>query len=228
MLDGLLILQEIDIEIDKLNKQLSEIPEKLKKSDLLMQIGHIEMNKKDFQTRLKKVNLSQDKIEEELKLLVEKIEKENSTLYSGNIGNPKELANLQSELLILANKKEKIENEMLSVMEQASDIEKMIDEYEKREEASSLRAEALDELINDKEMKIKEQLEILAKKRSNQARDVNTILLKEYEELRAKNEGVAITTLVDGACHACIEKRFNAKADVWKFLSTRVHNPKES
>ena len=203
MLNKLLALQSTDLEIDKLAKQNKILPERQKKADLLAELERQESKKKQFEQKLKVSQLEQDKAEGEVKMLETKISKETERLYSGKVTNPKELSSIQQEIQALSTKKEDLETKLLAVMEEVSDEEKMKAHFDSKIVTLSKEIAILENSIKNKSERINKELSTLKIQRNNQAATVDKDLIKEYENIRSRHQGIGIVKLVDGVCQAC-------------------------
>jgi len=124
-------------------------------------------------------------------------------LYSGAVTNPKELESMEKEIEVLGRQKDKLENEILELMDLAE---------ERRAAAQAAKAE-LDRL--EQELfayleKLKEQDAILTSRikdltleRERLLPSVDPVLLRRYESLKPRFGGVVVARIDGGQCSAC-------------------------
>ncbi|NJN80522.1 MAG: hypothetical protein HC797_08650 [Anaerolineales bacterium] len=132
-----------------------------------------------------------------------KIEHAESSLYGGNVKNPKELQDLQMDVASLKKHLVTLEERELEAMVKS---ETASSDYEKaKTELELLQAKRGNEhkkLFEEKESLTK-QLESLADEREASLAPIDTSLLQSYEELRKQKRGVAISEIEDNACASC-------------------------
>lgn len=149
-----------------------------------------------WHTRLRALDL-------EIRSIGAKRAKFDADLYSGRIGNPKELASIQDEIDSLDRLKASLEDDALSVMEQVeqAELEARRDEASlgatqaalAQQEAAFIAATAAaDGEIAD-----------LTARRSALAAQIDEFLLKRYERLREHKGGLAIVAVTGGICDGC-------------------------
>jgi len=124
-------------------------------------------------------------------------------LYSGRIGNPKELASIQDEIDSLDRLKASLEDDALSVMEQVEQAE-----LEARRDEASLGASQA-ALAQQEAAFIAAtaaadgEIADLTARRSALAAQIDEYLLKRYERLREAKGGLAIVAVTGGICDGC-------------------------
>ncbi|MGZ4120782.1 MAG: CT398-like coiled coil hairpin domain-containing protein, partial [Actinomycetota bacterium] len=94
----LLDLQRVDSGIDRLNQRKADLPEQRELDELNEQRATLAVTHAEAQATLDAVARDQTKLETEISQIDDKVTHEQSRLYSGEVSNPKELANIQAEL----------------------------------------------------------------------------------------------------------------------------------
>lgn len=216
MLGELLKLQKIDSNIDNLKSSEANMPEKREKADLLVGLNRFKDKVKEVEIKLKQANLEQDKTEGELKLLEEKIKRESEKLYSGKVTNPKELSGIQIELSHLNEKKESIEEDLIMKLDETSEINNLKVSYDGKIGEIESKVNKLKDIIEQKSFEINIKVEALKSERQKQVQTIDSELLEEYEDLRSKNQGIAIAEMTNGVCQACYVELPGAEVDKMK------------
>ena len=119
----LLDLQRVDSGIDRLNQRKADLPEQRELDELNEQRSGLAVTHAEAQASLDSVAREQTKLETEIQQIDDKVSHEQSRLYSGEVSNPKELANIQAELDALRRRKSHLEDQELEVMERRETIE---------------------------------------------------------------------------------------------------------
>src|SRR5438128_1980496 len=106
-------IAELDLAIAQHRARLDEITALLgndkQVSQARQQLDAANQALKPWQTRARDLDL-------EIKSLIQKIQQTDRKLYSGKVGNPKELKDMQSELVSLKRRQSQLEDEMLEAM----------------------------------------------------------------------------------------------------------------
>lgn len=142
-------------------------------------------------------------LELELQSTVEKATKMERDLYSGRISNPKELAAMQQDIQALGRQRQRTEEEMLTLMEQ---IETLSQQLQTLEAGRQARERDLDEHLEEYRTQTRTltaEIESLRKQREAAAAETDAELMRRYERLRGRKEGVAVAAVVKGICEGC-------------------------
>jgi predicted nucleic acid-binding Zn-ribbon protein len=151
---------------------------------------------RDRQSRLRDLEL-------ELQSTAGKAAKVEHDLYSGRISNPKELRAMQEDLEALGRQRRRIEDEMLSLMEE---IERRLEQVRTLEAEREARDRELGEHMEEyatRRRVLTAELEATEKQREAQAAAMDSDLLRRYERLRDRKDGVAVTEVTRSVCGAC-------------------------
>jgi uncharacterized protein len=126
-----------------------------------------------------------------------------SKLYGGKVQNPKELQAMQEEIEALGRQRGKLDEKMLSLMED-------VETHRKEEADSKLALEQAEASLAAKEKAFKSAARVLTKEikqltaqRVEAAQPIPPALLKKYDAFRAAKNGVGIGKIDDGRCGAC-------------------------
>jgi len=193
-------LQKTDHEIDRINQRLQEI-------DAIMQddkiITNVERKVSDIKKKTHMARQELRTVEDEVKSVLLKKEQSESSLYSGKIKNPKELQDLENEIVILKKRILTLED---------TQIEKMIYletcEQEGKEatvEYAKTQAEIIGqhaELRGERE-NLEQKLTRLSLERDATIRSVDPENLATYKNLRQTKRGIAVAVIQETSCAAC-------------------------
>lgn len=139
----------------------------------------------------------------ELEDLNNKTKRSEDRLYSGNVKNPKELADLQSEIKSLGRRREALEDDILETMVLIEDAE---GEKLAAEEVQ-FHLEAEREVAAPKLAKEQNELALrlhhLTQDRKSLAAEIDAAALADYENLRQRKNGVAVAKLRVNQCQSC-------------------------
>ena len=193
-------LQSLDSSIDKAQQELADIEAKLGESEPLKQARAtheaISQSLRQTQTAMKDLEL-------EVKGLADKISGQEKLLYSGKTLSPKEAANLQDEITSLkkwhANREELLLETMVEVEEKEEDLSQAQAALESIE---ATWKSAQSQMIQRK-AELEAQVAQLREQRPDVLVPITVANRDEYEALRRKKAGVAVSAARDGQCQAC-------------------------
>src|SRR5256886_5320416 len=129
-------------------------------------------------------------LELELQSTVGKATKVEGDLYSGRISNPKELRAMQEDVEALGRQRQRIEDEMLTLMEEA---ERQLEQIRRLEAERQARDRELDEHLEDyttRQRALTAELEAARRQREAQAAEADADFLRRYERLGSREDGV--------------------------------------
>ncbi|MFC1955959.1 zinc ribbon domain-containing protein [Chloroflexota bacterium] len=192
-------LQEIDLEIESDESQMSQKVSQLGESNTIINLR----NKLTSEQKLLNDSAHQQRSAEwEIDDLTGKIATAEGQLYSGRITNPKELSSLQQEINAFKAKRDQIENKALEIIDHVelaetnvaatgNEIKKLEGEWHNWQQQLSAEIEQLKGKLS--ELKQKRQL-------LTDAIDPQTVDL--YEHIR-KQKGQAVARVEQGICRGC-------------------------
>lgn len=194
-------LQRMDTRLAALHRALEALDPGRSLEALLEQVRSGEeataLQLRDTQARLRDLELS-------LSSTAEKTKKIEQDLYSGRIGNPKELTAMQDEVAMLGRQRQRIEDEMLGLME---DTERLGEDLGTLEAQRASRERELEDHLTqyrEHNRALEDERASLQVKREAQAAEIGPDLLRRYERLRERKDGLAVAqVLVNGICEGC-------------------------
>jgi uncharacterized protein len=197
---GLYRLQQVDSQMDQIRARLKAIRETLD-NDLELRAAMDALSAAEDLHRQTSRALKESEAEVEKQSI--KIERTESSLYSGSVHNPKELQDLQMDVVSLKKYLGTLEERELEAMVQAEETENELRSAREKLESvrSRLNEQNLD-LTNESET-LNRDLERFKAERDAITGDINAQLLKTYEGLRQHKRGLAVALISDDACSAC-------------------------
>ena len=197
---GLFRLQQVDRQIDRALARLSSIQKTLENDKDL----------KTAQTRYEAVNdanlralQAMKNAEAEVNGLKIKIEQVESSLYGGSVKNPKELQDLQKDIVSLKKHLVTLEERELEAMLVSESAGAELEKGKTDLELIQARLGNEHKKLIDEKNELTKQLESLGQEREASLAPIDVSLLASYEDLRKIKRGVAVTEVEDGACASC-------------------------
>jgi predicted nucleic acid-binding Zn-ribbon protein len=192
-------LQEVDLEIKQKQSALDTINQKLSSNENYVRAKN---ELKDAEVHLSDINSRKIENEYEVDELQKSIESINNKLYGGKITNPKELTNLDQELLIHKRNLKQKEDNLLNLMSEEEQAQLLVND--KKEQFKKVdEEEQAGRLLLQKNRD--ELLPILTELMSNRGKLVILIepkIVKLYDSLKAR-KGCAVVRIEQGRCQGC-------------------------
>jgi predicted nucleic acid-binding Zn-ribbon protein len=193
-------LQEIDSDIRDKKNRLTNVIQAQKETDALLaarvRAETAASDLVEWQTKRRDLNL-------ELQSLNDKTKRSEQRLYSGNVKNPKELADLQHEIDSLSRRRDALEEEILEVMIMTEDAE--TEKTAADEAHATIRSKWEKSQVGYKaeQNELALALHQLLGKRKEQLPLITPASLAEYESLSRRKNGVAVAKLRANMCLGC-------------------------
>lgn len=193
-------LQKVDTQIYQREQALKA----LDSGDALKATAISVMKRYDVvNAELQKLEATQRDRELELKTVEQKRAVVHEKLYSGRVNNPKELGDLQKDEEMIDGQISHLEDALLEVMERV-------------EEARGRQVTLADELATAKRRwketvtrtqtetaRLQQELAALRPERVQKAEQVDKVLLRRYDEIRQRREGLGMVVTANDTCPGC-------------------------
>ena len=194
-------LAEIDLQRATLEQRAKTSPEALRHREITIEFETTRDLRIAAETELSDLSGEINRAESDVEQVVKRIERDESRLNAGQ-GSPKELEQMQHELLSLNSRRAELEEVELEVMMRADEIKSRINDLKIKEselanslaEASSIKDAALGAIQNEIDAASKARTEIVPQ--------IDKALLDLYEKLRG-NGVVGAAKLINGKCGGC-------------------------
>ncbi len=198
-IDKLLKLQEIDLEIDRLEKLLKTIPEEIQKlkeekENLIFKFEKINNDIKHAEARKKEKELDIQTYEDRILKIQDALNR---------VKTNEEYKSLLREKAQLEETIMEIEDEILNIMEEIEQLKKEKEELAKKLE---IEKEKIEKEIEEKEKLLKEteeKLSLLKKEREEFLKEISPQLLSRYELIKKKRGSKVIAIVEDDTCTGC-------------------------
>lgn len=199
-LTNLYELQLIDTQLRSIIEELTSI-EKMLKQDKLVLSAEKQLAKKQENEQSEQRALS--KIIDEIEQKKIKLSQSDSMLYSGKVQNPKELQDIQLEIESLHKTISKLEDKQLDQMIRLEESQNQVEKAKLSFQSISSQFETSKSQFTARKAALLSDEIMLQKKREVVLQSINTDLLKQYDLLIVKKNGLAIVLLENDACSAC-------------------------
>jgi len=193
-------LQLLDSKLDKCRARLDEIDSILRdNSETSKARSKTEMALKSLEQAQKALKIAENNVKSQRL----KIEQSESTLYGGNVRNPKELQDLQAESAALKRYLNVLEDRQLEAMITAEDVDSKYQNTARTlKEIETYTTNQNKSLISE-QSQILQEIDRMSSERSAAIGTIPSADLKLYKDLRKTRRGLAVAKITDKTCAAC-------------------------
>lgn len=201
--DRLLELQATDLAVDRLKARRADLEAGSELKTARERASRAETRVGELRLALDAIGREQRQLERDIDALGHKRAAEERRMYDGSIVNQKELEALQHEIANIAERRSRLEDDLLERMERFESLEAEVGEAERVMAAERARLDAVGGESQVELQGIEGELADREAARAALAGEIDEELLALYEELRRTKRGVGAAALVDGTCQGC-------------------------
>lgn len=197
---GLYRLQQVDSQIDGIQARQQWIRDTLQ-NDVKLQAATQACTAADNKYKEASRALKQTEAEVEKQRI--KIEQTEASLYGGRVQNPKELQDLQKDIVSLKKYLETLEERELEAMVLAETAENELQAAKSALEHTQVNVNEQNRDLTKENESLDKDLERLEHERKAILSDLESPAVTTYDQIRKQRRGIAVTTISDSACAAC-------------------------
>lgn len=203
-LDGLLELQERDLDVDRLVHRLETLDERSAVTEAAAVCDLANSTLLARESELAELRRKQKALEDEIDIVSSKIEDATRTLYGGTVKASRELLSIQAEIEMLESKRSDLEDSAIELILACDEADEARGRAQAELDAAKADEASATNRLQVAVAEIEAQISS-AKDKRDSAREVAQALaaLKLYDDLRKREGGVVISRLTDGVCGAC-------------------------
>lgn len=201
-LADLLDLQEVDLQIDRLLTQRTDLPELAQYKAAHKASEKAVASLETVTAEAKEISMNLDKNEGELEILETKIDQSELRLFAGGL-SAKDADNMRLDIESQKRRQSDMETEVLMFIDQHELVTARVSAGEALVEATSAEVKRLEAAVSDEWRKIDAELARREERKTAIVAIIEEDLLSTYEKLRVSKEGVAVSRLADGTCGGC-------------------------
>jgi uncharacterized protein len=199
----LLEVQALDAAIDRLAHRRVTLPEIEQVQSLHARQDELADDVVRAETEDSDLGREQTRIDTDVEVVRGRMERDRKRLDDGQVGSPRELENLQSEIESLHKRQSDLEDAELEVMEQREAIETRLKTLNVEHEQVTTDLAAAEQRRDATWLEIDTEVETSKALRVDQAATLPDDLLALYEKLRASSAGIGAAALHRGRCEGC-------------------------
>jgi len=196
-------LQEIDLRLSELNKELDASPvlaeaiyweEQVKEKEKCFDEACRELEQKKKELKKKEMKLKE---------LTEEKNNLRKTMYGGEISSTRELEQMEKKLRKLESDQEELEGDVIEELEEIEKKEEEKEEQEKELKQVSATLQEKKQVWSSEENRIREELEKLKQQRAEIEKKVEKPFLEKYQLLSQRYRGKALARVTTDICEGC-------------------------
>ena len=198
-LSHLIELQKLDSIVGRIVLQKKELPEKIAKMD--GELAACASEKDESRKRLDELNRLQNEKDDKLKKGIDTLKKTKERLLE--VKTNKEYQAILAEIETLEKKNSSIEDEIISGLEEIDHMRAEVKAKEKDFETHSRKYEEDRKKIDKEIGELETDLAEAEKRTDALRREVREGLLKRYEKIKGRRNGVAVVSVWKEVCAGC-------------------------
>ena len=198
----LLELADLDAELGRIAGRRRSLPEHAELEQLDQRDAQLRDTVAALEAQEGDLRRAQAKAEADVEQVRSRVDRDRSRLDAGRVSNPRELENLQSEIVSLTRRQSDLEEIVLDVME---GLETAQHSHQAATAERAQIASRRQEVMARRDVALGELAELSGKadaRRGTVATEIPADLIKLYEQLRAQH-GVGAAALRRGQCEGC-------------------------
>jgi predicted nucleic acid-binding Zn-ribbon protein len=199
----LLDVQELDSRLDQLEHKLANLPELKELESLVVTRKEIADRARDVQIQVDDLTQAQKKADQDVEQVKARRKRDQDRLDQGLVTNPKDLENIQHEMVSLERRISDLEDAELEVMEELETAQRELEELtgrlaevDEKIAATSARRDKITAEVNEEHGQVRAE-------RKQTAEDVPEDLMALYTRLREHKGGVGAAALRARRCGGC-------------------------
>ena len=199
----LLDLQALDSTLDRLTHRRRTLPELAEIEELEGRLTRLADDIVLIETEDSDLAREQSKVDADVEQVRARMQRDQQRLDAGQVGSPRELENLQSEIESLKRRQSDLEDVELEVMEKREVVQARLEELRREREQAALDLDAATQRRDTTWAEIDAEAEKTATQRTELAGSLPADLIALYEKIRASSAGVGAAALHRGRCEGC-------------------------
>ncbi len=198
----LIELQLIDSQITQAKVKLAGLPEIEQITAIHTRLENTAVELAVVETELADVAIELRRSEVDVEQVEDRMKKDESRLNSG-LGTPKELEQLQHELVTLAKRKADLEDGELEILMKHDGVKARVDELLNDQVGLKQLELELNVRLENSKAEIDKSLAELGAARAQLAPKIDQALVELYDKVRATAHGVGAALLIGNKCDGC-------------------------
>ncbi|MBV9290906.1 MAG: hypothetical protein JO222_00520 [Frankiales bacterium] len=199
----LLDLQALDSSLDRLAHRRRTLPELAQIEELTARVDKLGGDIVLLETEDRDLGREQAKVDADVEQVRTRTQRDQQRLEAGQVGSPRELESLQSEIESLRRRQSELEDVELEVMERREAVQQRVTEIQQEREQAAADLVAAEQRRDTTWAEIDAEAEKTVTQRKDLAASLPEDLVALYEKVRASSSGIGAAALHRGRCEGC-------------------------
>lgn len=199
----LLDLQALDSALDRLAHRRRSLPELAEIEELESRVTRLADDIVLLETEDKDLGREQAKVDGDVEQVRTRMARDQQRLDAGQVGSPRELENLQSEIESLRRRQSDLEDVELEVMERREAVQRRLDELKREQEQVGQSLVSAGERRDTTWAEIDAENDKTALQRAELVGSLPAELVALYAKIRGSSGGTGAAALYRGRCEGC-------------------------
>jgi uncharacterized protein len=199
----LLDVQTVDSRLQQLAHRKKNLPQHAELADVTKRKTELENRRVELDTQVSDLTRDQKKADADVEQVKARRIRDQQRLDAGQVSSPRELEQLQSEIVALDRRISDLEDAELEIMEQLETLQSELREVTAAETDLAAKAEAVTTARDEAVGALDAEAAEATGERGRLVADVPEQLLAVYERMRAQSGGVGAAALRRRRCEGC-------------------------
>jgi predicted nucleic acid-binding Zn-ribbon protein len=199
----LLDLQALDSSLDRLAHRRRTLPELAQIEELTARVDKLGGDIVLLETEDRDLGREQAKVDADVEQVRTRTQRDQQRLEAGQVGSPRELESLQSEIESLRRRQSELEDVELEVMERREAVQQRVTELQQEREQATADLAAAEQRRDTTWAEIDAEAEKTSTQRKDLAASLPDDLVALYEKVRTSSSGIGAAALHRGRCEGC-------------------------
>lgn len=193
-------LQKIELTIVKNRKRLAEILAELEQDEAVQQAR---TTVESAQKTLSPLQIKVRNLDLEIQSTLEKTQTTEQNLYSGSIKNPKELQDMQQEIVSLKKRHSDLETQLLETMYAVEEAESALNQSQTRLDTVTESWQSAHQTLLAEQIELETQTRQLLDSRRKIMTRISADTLKLYDSMKPRKHNMPIALMQGNTCSVC-------------------------
>lgn len=202
-LETLLDVAAHDTAVDRLRHQQETLPEREALATAGTELTAADERLADVGERRREIDAQERKLGDEVATISAKADEVEKSMYSGEIGSPKELQAMQADVEQLRRHQRSVEDREIESMEAREALDEELGQLSAVRSELGATVERLTASVTEQEAAIDAELRAESASRDAVATALPTEVMTTYERCRTRTGGIGAARLVGMTCQAC-------------------------
>lgn len=202
-LETLLVLQDLDLHLDRLAHRRRTLAERATLAGTRAAMGEVALQRAAIEAQAAELSGLQARLEADIDATGRRIREIEARMYGGTVSAARELSAMAHEVESLRTRRTELEDRVIGLMEETEPLDAALAVLGARHLELEAEAARLAGLIAEAEAAIASEEATDRQARATVAGQLPQALAERYEGLRSRLGGVGAARLANGSCTGC-------------------------